>query len=85
MMHFLPTLCTRVGDDSKTTLWVGSAAFLRRKFGCQHHHAPQKACVLGLKLRKRRDVHLRNHQKMHGCPGVDVMERKDFIVLENHF
>ena len=85
MMHLLPPFDTGIGDDAKTTLRVGSAPFLQGKLWRQQHHAPKQARVLRVNLRKRRNVQLRNHQKMHWSPRMDVVKRKNLVVLVHNF
>ena len=45
MVHFLAPLGTRIGNDAKTTLRVGSAPFLQSQLWREHHHAPKQARV----------------------------------------
>jgi hypothetical protein len=81
VMHFLPTLGPGVGHDPKSTLRVGPATLLQRQSGRQRHHPTDQRLVLWAKLRHGIDVRLGNHQKMHGCPRIDVVKSEYLLVF----
>lgn len=85
VMHLLAPFGTRVAQNTITPFGVRITPFLQGQLWCQHHHAAHQTGMLRTQLRDRRNVHLRNHQKVDWRPGIDVVEDKNFIVLVHHF
>ncbi len=81
MMYLLPALSSGIGNDTKAALGVRLATLLERELGGQYQHAPQQGLMLWPDLRHRRNVLLWDEQKMHRCPGVDVVESEDVSVF----
>ena len=83
VVHFLPTLCTRVEQDAETAFGIGVATFLHGQLGGQRHHAAHQIRMFGTHMRHRRNVQLGNDQKVHRRPGRDVVKGEDVVVLVN--
>ena len=84
VLDFLPPFGTGIAEHPESAVRIRVAALLQGQLGRQHHHAPHQGGVLGAKLRHRRYVLLRNHQKMHGRPRIDVVKDEDLVVLVDH-
>ncbi|MPN36761.1 hypothetical protein SDC9_184272 [bioreactor metagenome] len=83
VMHLLPALIASIYHDAESTLRIGIAALLQRQLGGQRHHLAQQRSVFGGNLRHRRNVLPGHDQKVHGRPGVDVMEGEQVFVFIN--
>ena len=60
VMHFLSAFCTRICNDTKTTLWIRPTTLRHGQLRRKTHHAPHQCHMLWAHMRHRQDVYLGN-------------------------
>lgn len=78
MKDGLPAVPARIGDHAESR---GSKPLVVRNLGAGQEETAEERLIGLIRILKRSDVTLGNHQRMHRRLGIDIVERQSFFVL----